>query len=166
MRKIAKTVLMVAGVVVVAWVVELALTAWAWRSRNPRALNLIKHFNKYVLNPVMLRFSGRSGQTAVVRHVGRRSGTPYATPVVAHRSGQDVIIPLPYGTDVDWLRNLLAADQAVVDFEGRSFRVDEPTLADIDNVIGLLPAPMARIVRFNGARDAVRLRVAQTATPA
>ena len=166
MRKIAKTVLVLLGVVMVAWLVETALLAWAWRSRNPRALDLIKHFNKYVLNPVMLRFSGRSGQTAVVRHVGRRSGTSYATPVIAHRSGQDVIIPLPYGTDVDWLRNLLAADQGVVDFEGQSFRVDEPTVVDIDNVIGLLPAPMARVVGFNGARDAVRLRVSETAPPA
>ena len=86
--------------------------------------------------------------------------------MIAHRSGEDVIIPLPYGTDVDWLRNLLAADQAVVDFEGRSFRVDEPAVVGIDNVIGLLPGPMVRIVRFNRARDAVRLRVAQTATPA
>ena len=148
----------------VAWVVEFALMVWAWRSRNPRALNLIKLLNKYVLNPVMLRFSGKTGPSAIVHHIGHRSGRPYVTPVIAHQSGEYVIIPLPYGTDVDWLRNLLAAGQAVVDLEGRSLSVDEAAVVDIDDVIGLLPAPMARTVRFNGARGAVRLRVSQTVT--
>lgn len=166
MRKIAKTLLVILGVVVVAEIVETALMVWAWRCRNPRALRLIKRFNKYVSNPVMLRFSGRSGVSAIVHHVGRRSGTPYATPVIAHQSHQDVIIPLPYGTEVDWLRNVLAAGQAVVDLEGRSLRVEEPAVVDIDDVIGLLPSPMVRTVRFNGARDAVRMRVSGTATSA
>ena len=166
MRKIAKTMLVLLGVVMVAWVAEFAVTVWAWRSRNPRALDLIKHFNKYVLNPVMLRFSGQSGLSAIVHHVGRRSGKPYATPVISHQSHEDVIIPLPYGTEIDWLRNLLAAGRAVVDLEGRSLMVDEPAVVDMDDVIGLLPAPMVRTVRFNGARDAVRLRVSGIAAPA
>jgi deazaflavin-dependent oxidoreductase (nitroreductase family) len=165
MRKIAKTLLVILGVVVVVEVAETALRLWAWRSRNPRALHLIKRFNK-LTNPVWVRFSGRSGHLATVHHFGRRSGTPYATPVIAHQSHQDVIIPLPYGTDVDWLRNLLAAGQAVVDLEGRSLTVDQPAVVDIDDVTGLLPAPMVRTVRLNGARDAVRMRVSGIATPA
>jgi deazaflavin-dependent oxidoreductase (nitroreductase family) len=160
---ISKTLLVILGAVVVVWVVETALTVWAWRSRNPRVLSLIKRFNKYSINPLMLRFSGRSGMSAVVHHVGRRSGTPYATPVIAHQTHQDVIIPLPYGIEVDWLSNLLAAGQAVVDLKGRSLTFDVPAVVDIDDVIGLLPAPMVRTIRFNGSREAVRLPVAQTA---
>jgi deazaflavin-dependent oxidoreductase (nitroreductase family) len=165
MRKIARALLVILGVVVVVWTVETALMVWAWRGRNPWALRLIKRFNKYVTNPVMLRFSGRSGPSAVVHHVGRRSGTPYATPVIAHQTHQDVIIPLPYGTDVDWLRNLLAAGQAVVDLQGHSRRVDKPAVVDINDVVDLLPVPMVRTVRFNGAREALRLRVSEP-TPA
>ncbi|MFO7700450.1 MAG: nitroreductase family deazaflavin-dependent oxidoreductase [Acidimicrobiia bacterium] len=155
----AKLLLAIVGVVAVGWVVETALMVWAWRSRNPRALRLIKRFNKYVTNPLMLRVPGRSGTTAIVHHVGRRSGKPYATPVIAHQSHHGVIIPLPYGTEVDWLHNLQAAGQAVVDLEGRTLTVDEPAVVDIDDVISLLPAPMARTVRFNGAREAVLLHV-------
>jgi deazaflavin-dependent oxidoreductase (nitroreductase family) len=158
MRKVARALVVLLGVVVVAWVVETALMVWAWRGRNPRALCLIKRFNKHMLNPLMLRFAGRSGLSAIVHHVGRRSGTPYATPVIAHHSHHDVVIPLPYGTDVDWLGNLLAAGRAVVELEGRSLEVDEPAVVNIDDVIGLLPAPMVRTVRFNGAREAVRMR--------
>ncbi len=97
MRKIARTLLLILGVVVVVQVADAALHMWAWRTRNPRALHLVKRFNKYVENRVYLRFSGRFGHTATVHHVGRRSGTPYATPARAHQTHQDVIIPLPYG---------------------------------------------------------------------
>ena len=164
MRKIAKRLLLIVGVVVVIEMVDTALSLWAWRTRNPRALHLKKRFNKYALNPVMLRFSGRYGFSAVVHHVGHRSGTPYATPVIAHHSHQDVIIPLPYGTDVDWLRNLLAAGKAVVDVEGRSLTVEEPAVVDIADVIDFLPSPMVRTVRFNGAREAVHLHVSEPAS--
>lgn len=166
MRKIAKTLLVLVAVVVVVEVVETAFRLWAWRSRNPRALHLVKRFNKHVENPVQLRFAGRSGLSAIVHHVGRRSGTPYTTPVIAHQCQQDVIIPLPYGTEVDWLRNLLSAGQAVVDLEGRSLTVDKPAVVAIDDVIGILPAPMVRTVRLNGAREAARLHVSGSAAPA
>jgi deazaflavin-dependent oxidoreductase (nitroreductase family) len=165
MRRIATTVLVLLGVLVVFWTVETALMVWAWRSRNARALRLIKRFNKYVTNPMMLRFSGRSGPSAVVHHVGRRSGRPYATPVIAHHAHEDVIIPLPYGTEVDWLRNVLVAGRGVVDLDGRSLMVDEPAVVGINDVIDVLPAPMVRTIRFNGAHEALRMRVSEP-TPA
>jgi hypothetical protein len=104
-RKTAKAVLMVLGGVVVFEVVDTALHMWAWRSHDPRVRHLVTRYNKCATNRLMLPFSGRSGSSAIVHHVGRRSGTSYATPVIAHQSEDDVIIPLPYGTDVDWLRN-------------------------------------------------------------
>lgn len=162
MRKIAKTLLVTLGGLVVFEVVDTALHLWAWRRRSPRSLRLITRYNKHVMNPVMLRFSGRSGPGAVVHHLGRRSGTPYATPVIAHQSDEEVIIPLPYGTNVDWLRNLLATGEAVVDLEGHSLTVDEPAVVNINAVMDRLPASMARTVRFNSAVEAVRLRVSAT----
>lgn len=159
MKKFAEALLVILGLAVAAYVLDAALTVWAWRTRNPRLLRFIKRSHKHVLNPVMLQFSGRFGSSAVIHHVGRRSGTAYATPVIAHQANHDVIIPLPYGTETDWLRNLLAAGQGVVDLEGRSLEVDEPSVVDIEDVIGLLPASMARTVRFNGSREAVQMRV-------
>ena len=133
--------------------VDTALHMWAWRSHNPRVRHLIAHYNKCVTNRLMLPFSGRSGSSAIVHHVGRRSGTPYATPVIAHQSEGDVLIPLPYGTDVDWLHNLLAAEHAVVDLEGRSLEVDEPAVVDIDDVI----AAFAAVLREDGGSDLWRM---------
>lgn len=165
MRRIAKILLAAVGFVVVIEIAIDALRIWSWRSRNPRALHLVKRFNKCVENPIRVRFAGRSGVTAIVHHLGRRSGKPYATPVIAHQSEQIVIIPLPYGTDVDWLRNVRAVGQAVVDLEGRRFQVHGPVIVDIDDVVDLLPASMVFAVRVNGAREALRLRISET-TPA
>jgi deazaflavin-dependent oxidoreductase (nitroreductase family) len=159
MKKIAKALLVILGLAVATLILDTALHLWSWRSRSPRSLHVVKRYNKHLVNPVMLQFSGRFGSSAVIHHVGRRSGTPYATPVVAHQANHDVIIPLPYGTEVDWLRNLLAAGQGVVDLEGRSLEVDEPAVVDIEDVIDLLPASMVRTVRFNGSREAVQMRV-------
>jgi deazaflavin-dependent oxidoreductase (nitroreductase family) len=159
MRTIGKVLLALLGVVVMIEIVETAFRIWAWRSRNPRALHIVTLVNKYVENPLQLRFSGRSGMSATVHHVGRRSGTPYATPVIAHRSDHEVIIPLPYGIEVDWLRNVLAAGEAVIDLDGRSLGCDDPAVVDIHEVVDLLPPSMVRTVRLNGAREALQLRV-------
>ena len=44
----------------------------------------VRQFNKWILNPAMLAFAGRRlSPYAAVRHVGRRTGREYATPVVA-----------------------------------------------------------------------------------
>ena len=165
MQKIAKTLLLVLGVIVVIQAVQTALMTLALRNRNPRALHLVKGYNKYILNPVILRFSGRSGFSAIVHHVGRRSGKPYATPVIAHHFDRDVVIPLPYGTDIDWLRNLLDTGEGVVDVDGRNLNVDEPAVVDMDEVVELLPASIVRITQMNGTRQAVRLRVSTIPTP-
>ena len=75
----------------------------------------VRVFNKHVLNPVMMNLAGRKHwYAAVIRHTGRRSGKTYATPVVADRVANGFILPLPYGTGVDWLRNVLAAGRATV----------------------------------------------------
>ena len=71
--------------------------------------------NKHLLNRAMLRLAGRKHWYAsVIEHTGRRSHKTYATPVVADRVDDGFIVPLPYGTGVDWLRNVLAANRATV----------------------------------------------------
>ncbi|SBS74978.1 conserved hypothetical protein [uncultured Mycobacterium sp.] len=107
--------------------------------------DLIRMSNKYLLNPVMLRPAGsRYWYASVVHHVGRRSGKQYATPVVADRVGDTFIIPLPYGTQVDWLRNVLTAGQARVTSKGQSFEVSSPEIIDATEALPLLPRDRRR----------------------
>ena len=91
----------------------------------------VRVFNKYLLNPAMLRLAGRKHWYAgVIRHTGRRSGKSYTTPVVADRVADGFIVPLPYGTHVDWLRNVLAADRATIQVSGQTYEVLHPKIID------------------------------------
>ncbi|MEN8234872.1 MAG: nitroreductase family deazaflavin-dependent oxidoreductase [Actinomycetota bacterium] len=160
-KVMAAAVGVVVGVVIIEEIFETALTQWAFKGRNPRVLGWLTSYHKHVTNPVMVRFfSGRSARNALLHHVGRRSGKPYATPLTAHRSEDTIIVPLPYGTETDWLRNLQAAGQGVVELESRSFTVEEPEVVLIDEVMALLPPFVVRIVRMHEIKHALRLHVA------
>ncbi|WP_254897346.1 nitroreductase family deazaflavin-dependent oxidoreductase [Amycolatopsis sp. Hca4] len=88
-------------------------------------------FNKHVLNPAMLLLAGRRHWYAsALEHVGRRSGRTYRTPVVAGRVPGGFVVPLPYGTEVDWLRNVLAAGTATLRSGGITYVVGEPRIID------------------------------------
>ena len=160
MRRLFKVLAVVVGIVVVEQILDTVLMMWALRSGNPRVIGLLTWYHKHVTNPVMVRFfSGRSAHAALLHHVGRRSGKAYATPLTAHRSEDTIIVPLPYGTKIDWLRNLQAAGQGVVKLEGRSFTVDQPEVVPVDSVMELLPSFVARLFQLHDTKEALRLHV-------
>lgn len=98
---------------------------------QPSVRDTVRIFNKYVTNPAMMHFAGREHWYAsVIQHTGRRTGKAYATPVVAEEVEGGIIIPLPYGTRVDWLRNVLHAGRATVRVHGRTFDVVDPEIID------------------------------------
>jgi deazaflavin-dependent oxidoreductase (nitroreductase family) len=88
--------------------------------------NALRLFTR-ATRPLALRSAGtqRSG-TSVVRHVGRRSGRTYETPVIAARHGDSFLIALPYGDRTDWLKNVLASGSAAIVTSGHTYEVDRP----------------------------------------
>ena len=59
--------------------------------------------------PLAMRSAGtEKSNTSVVRHVGRRSGRTYETPVVAVEHDDNFLIAIPYGERTDWAKNVLA----------------------------------------------------------
>ena len=110
--------------------------------------NTVRTFNKHVLNPAMMRVAGhRFFYAAVIRHVGRRSGTAYATPVVADRVENGFVIPLLYGTRTDWLRNVRAAGHATLQARGETYPVTTPEIIDAATAFPQVPAAHARVWR-------------------
>ncbi|MEU5265559.1 nitroreductase family deazaflavin-dependent oxidoreductase [Amycolatopsis sp. NPDC021455] len=103
-------------------------------NRHRSAKDTVRQFNKRVLNPVMLLLAGRKHWYAsALEHVGRRSGRRYTTPVVAGRTPDGgFIVPLPYGTEVDWLRNVLAEGTATLRSRGVTYHVTDPRVVDAD----------------------------------
>jgi deazaflavin-dependent oxidoreductase (nitroreductase family) len=80
---------------------------------------------KNTLNRATIR-AARSGHGpfSLVRHVGRKTGKAYETPLILARSGGDFVAELTYGPDVAWYRNVVAAGGCTVLFQGVEYRVD------------------------------------------
>lgn len=74
-----------------------------------------------------MRTAGKEeSPTSFVRHVGRRSGRTYETPVVAVGHDESFLIALPYGDRTDWMKNVLAGGAATVVSHGQMYEVDHP----------------------------------------
>jgi deazaflavin-dependent oxidoreductase (nitroreductase family) len=69
---------------------------------------------KHTLNRLTLRIAHGGGAFAIVKHVGRKSGTPYETPIIAKPVPGGLMIELTYGDRVDWYRNVRAAGGCVI----------------------------------------------------
>ncbi|MGI5322912.1 nitroreductase family deazaflavin-dependent oxidoreductase [Actinomadura nitritigenes] len=107
----------------------------------------LRRINKAVTNRVQGVYAPYLPPLAVVVHKGRTSGREYRTPVTAFRSGDRLIIGLPYGADTDWVRNLLAEGRGGVERLGRVRRIARPrvlTGADAAE----LPAPARAVARY------------------
>jgi deazaflavin-dependent oxidoreductase (nitroreductase family) len=95
---------------------------------------------------------------AVLRHVGRRSGTTYETPIVALPAAGGFLIPLPFGDATQWLKNLRSADQAGLRYGGREFVIDHPELVDRETAGPDLPGWVRFAARRVGIEHFVRVR--------
>jgi deazaflavin-dependent oxidoreductase (nitroreductase family) len=125
--------------VLVAWLVLRTFWVLAFRFQVRTVIDEVRAFNKRILNPAMMKLAGRRHWYAsVIRHRGRRSGKEYATPVVAEPTEEDFIVPLPYGENVDWLKNVVAAGRATIAAKGETYAVGEPEIIDAGAAFSLL----------------------------
>ncbi len=104
-----------------------------------RVPRIVATANKYVTNPIQGLWAPRIAPWAVVQHVGRSSGTAYSTPVLAWVEGDRLSIPLVYGADSDWVRNVLAAGEFTLVRQGRRRTIAGPRIvpSDSPDIVGL-----------------------------
>ena len=88
----------------------------------------MRQVNRIVTNPLLGTVAGLIPPLALVHHVGRKSGRAYRTPVVAFRSAAGFVIPMTYGRDVDWARNIVSAHGCKLEQRGRNFTVHNPRI--------------------------------------
>lgn len=146
------------GLIVVLVAVGLVFVV-GMRRKTPAVLRTVRRFNRAVVNPRMLKTAGTPGAYAsVIRHVGRRTGRAYQTPVVAEPTDDGFVIALPYGTTSNWVKNVLASGSATIVDEGTTYRVDRPEVVPMALVLDHFPAKNRRAhARFRVDR-CVRLR--------
>ena len=98
--------------------------------------NALRLFTR-TMRPLAMRSAGKEGSgTSVVRHVGRRSGRTYETPVIAARHEDRFLIALPYGERTDWLKNVLGKGSAAIVTSGHTYEVDRPEVIPMAEATG------------------------------
>jgi deazaflavin-dependent oxidoreductase (nitroreductase family) len=123
---------------------------------RPRISGPIRVISK-PLGPLALPLAGRRVLPlyAILRHVGRTSGTPYSTPVVALRTPTGFIIPLPFGDATQWARNLFATGGGSIRWAGHDHDIRDPRIVDRDDAKEYLPLIIRFVCRRIGLRQFV-----------
>ncbi len=96
----------------------------------------VAQVNKRVFNPLELR----RGVRPVLTHVGRSSGKTYRTPLDAHPVDGGYIFIVMYGSDSDWVQNVLAAGAVTLEIDGDEFELVSPRLVSKEVAWQLLSA--------------------------
>jgi deazaflavin-dependent oxidoreductase (nitroreductase family) len=105
--------------------------------------------NRRIFNPVQRLWAPYLPPYAIMVHTGRRTGTVYRTPVMAFVKDDTLAITLPYGSETQWVKNVIAADGATIIRRGRQLTAREPRIVT-DPEPGTLPRIAAAASRHLG----------------
>jgi hypothetical protein len=125
--------------------------------------NMLLIVLKYTLNPPTRRVAHSSFEPfAIVRHIGRRSGKVYETPIIARLVEDGFVIELTYGHDVDWHKNVLAAGGCVMIWHCREYLIDKIEPLDIKTGMTAYPPLQQLILRALGRKDFEKMKFQYT----
>jgi deazaflavin-dependent oxidoreductase (nitroreductase family) len=150
-------------------VAALALGVLIAATRGERTTSFrdtLRRANRRWFNPLVLRFAGHEPwPVARLEHRGRTTGLFRATPVLAWPVAGGFVVAMPYGTDVDWARNLLHAGEGVLQYQGVRYRVGNPRIVPAREIGGDVPGAIASLVAASGMHHVARLEVLPGLTP-
>jgi deazaflavin-dependent oxidoreductase (nitroreductase family) len=109
--------------------------------------HFMRRVNRVFTNPMLGTVAWLVPPLAVVHHVGRKSGRRYHTPVVAFRSGTGFVIPMTYGRDVDWARNIVRARGCELQRLGQRVTLRNPRIVGLKAAEPHLPAAVRPVFR-------------------
>jgi deazaflavin-dependent oxidoreductase (nitroreductase family) len=117
-----------------------------------------RHIATRHLNPVLVRVAGNLPGFGIVIHSGRTTGRVYRSPINVFRRGNSYIFFLTYGSDAQWVKNILAAGSCSLEARGRVVELVDPVVVTDPE---LRPAPAAvRLIegRIAGVTQYLRMR--------
>jgi deazaflavin-dependent oxidoreductase (nitroreductase family) len=131
------------------------------RSPKPR-LAVIRPFTTHIFNRVSRLFVAWLPGFAILRYRGRRSGRLYRTPMNAFRDGDSWVFALTYGSQVQWVKNVVAAGEAELERRGRVERLVDPELF-VDPSRRFMPFGIRQILWLLRVTEFMRMRPARDA---
>jgi deazaflavin-dependent oxidoreductase (nitroreductase family) len=119
----------------------------------------LRHFVTRFVNPINRLFAGRVPGFGILTYSGRRTGRIYHTPINVFRRGDEYIFVLTYGSDSEWVKNILAAGECWLRTRGRDVELTDPELV-VDPTRSLVPAPIRFIGHLGNVTEFVRMKAA------
>jgi deazaflavin-dependent oxidoreductase (nitroreductase family) len=116
----------------------------------------IADFNRRFTNKLTRRLAGRLPWFGIVTHVGRRSGRTFRTPVNVFPTDGEYTIALTYGSESDWVTNVLAANSCELETRGRRVHLVNPRIAT-DRTNRWAPLPVRLILNTIRVTQSMRL---------
>ncbi len=115
------------------------------------------------INPLALA-AARSchGPFASLRHVGRRSGRAYETPLILARVDGGFVAELTYGEDVAWCRNLAANGRGEITVGGSTYRVTGIEPYSTSAGLAAYPQPQRTVLKVLGKNEFRLITVADS----
>jgi len=115
-------------------------------------------FLKNYFNPLTRRIAHSShGPFSIVRHVGRRSGKTYETPIIVAPAKDGFVFELTYGPEVDWYKNVIAAGGCTILWHGKDYRINKIEPLDAESGWAAFPQPFRTILRLSGKKRFLKM---------
>jgi deazaflavin-dependent oxidoreductase (nitroreductase family) len=108
----------------------------------------LARFNRRFTNRFFRLFAGRLPPWVIMYHRGRNSGRPYEVPLAAFRVDGGFVFALTYGSDADWVRNVLAAGECHILRGGVVHSLSNPRLIPGAEGFSLAKRPVQLVLRL------------------
>jgi deazaflavin-dependent oxidoreductase (nitroreductase family) len=125
---------------------------------KPR-MAFLRPFTTRVVNPLSRRVAGPLPWVGIIVVRGRKSGLTRRVPMNVFRDGEDYVMALTYGRDVDWVKNVLAAGGCDLETRGRIVTLQDPVLVH-DPGRRLMPFLVRFFLGLMRVTDFLRMRPA------
>jgi hypothetical protein len=117
-------------------------------------------------NRLFLEISGRRLRAySIVKHVGRRSGREYVNPASAYPLGDGFVIPILYGLDSQWVRNVLDTGRLTLVTRGREHVLERPELIPKARAQAAFPRWQQRMLKSRDIQNFLWARERRIAIP-
>lgn len=115
---------------------------------------------KHTLNRLTTRMARASiGPFSLIRHIGRRSGIIYETPLIIRPVSNGFVIELTYGPNVDWHKNVVAAGGGTVIWHGSEYPVGANEQISTAEGLSAFPPSQRVVLRMLGRTHFEKLRL-------
>ena len=141
---------MIAGAIIIIAIAATGVLLMRFRKRWLAKINIA------FTNRITGLFAGWLPGFGILKHLGRKSGRVYRTPVNVFRASNGFIIALTYGSQSEWVKNVLATGGCELRTRGKRYELSAPKVVR-DSTRKRFPFPVRLVLRTVGANEYMEL---------